>query len=203
MKTYLISDTHLNHDRIKTWCDRPDDFTERIDKNVRDVVKPEDLLLHLGDIGIGKPDGYIAIINLWPCRKVLVRGNHDQKSCQWYMDNGFDFACDGMIYRGTWLTHHPANALPEGTNLNIHGHLHNVWHGFHKNDPESQKSDFVQAAENGHLTFPWQRLFAIEYTDYKPVEFDKFVTKPDRYQARHPKPELVSLNPFNESLRSL
>jgi calcineurin-like phosphoesterase family protein len=201
MKTYLISDTHLNHDKIKTWCDRPDDFTSRIDENVRSIVKPEDLLIHLGDIGIGKTDGYIKMILLWGCRKVLVRGNHDQKSCQWYMDNGFDFACDGMIYRGNWLTHHPANALPEGTNLNIHGHLHNVWHGFHSDDPEALKSEFVQAATRGHLLHPWQRLFAIEYTDYRPVEYDKFVSRPDRYQARGPKKkEWAHPSPFLPNL---
>jgi hypothetical protein len=32
-------------------------------------------------------------------------------------------------------------------------------------------------------------LFAIEYTGYKPVEFDKFIAKPDKYQARGPNAE--------------
>lgn len=187
MKTYLISDPHLNHDKIKTYCQRPDNFTELIDRNVREAVKPDDLLINLGDIGIGKPEGYMGIINTWPGRKILVRGNHDQKSCQWYMDHGFDFACDGMVYRGAWLTHKPATALPEGTSINIHGHLHNVWDGFYPDDPErAAESEFVKAAKLGRLQMPWQRLFAIEYTDYRPVEFDKFVAKPDKYQARGP-----------------
>lgn len=187
MKTYLISDPHLNHDNIKTYCQRPDDFTDRIDKNVHAIVKDEDILINLGDIGIGKPEGYMKLVQAWPGRKILVRGNHDQKSCQWYMNNGFDFACDGMIYRGCWLTHKPSDVLPLGTNINIHGHLHNIWDGFHSDEPEAQTSEFVMAAKAGRLAHPWQRLFAIEYTDYKPVEFDKFVNKSDRYQARGPK----------------
>jgi hypothetical protein len=36
------------------------------------------------------------------------------------------------------------------------------------------------------LKHPWQRLFAIEYTDYRPVEFNKFVSHPDKYQSRGP-----------------
>jgi calcineurin-like phosphoesterase family protein len=191
MKTYLIADTHLNHDKIKTWCDRPEDFTEKLDRNVKQIVKPEDLLIHLGDVGIGDPEGYVKIIHGWPGRKILVRGNHDGKGCQWWIEKGgFDFACDAMVYRGVWLTHKPwLGELPEGTHVNVHGHLHNVWDGFYPDDPEGEKSEFVFAAQTGRLVRPFHRLFAVEYTDYRPVEFDKFVAKPDKYQARGPNPE--------------
>jgi calcineurin-like phosphoesterase family protein len=190
MKTYIISDTHLNHDKIKTYCDRPDDFTEQINRNIARIVKPEDLLIHLGDVGIGRYEGFVEMVREWPGRKILVRGNHDSKSCQWYMEHGFDFACDAMIYRGCWLTHRPwLNELPEGTHLNLHGHLHNVWHGFYPEDPEAEEQEFNQAAKSGKLVRPWHRLFAVEYTNYTPVCFDKFVTKPDKYQARGPNEE--------------
>jgi calcineurin-like phosphoesterase family protein len=193
MKTYLIADTHLNHEKIKTWCDRPDDFTERLDKNVCQIVKPGDLLIHLGDVGIGKTDSFMPTVQKWKAlgmRLVLVRGNHDTKSPQFYMDNGFDFCCDAFVYRGIWLTHKPWHgALPTGTHLNVHGHLHNVWHGFLSNDPEKEKDEFTVATQLGHLLNPWQRLFAAEYTNYSPVEFDKFIQKPDKYQARGPNQE--------------
>lgn len=190
MKTYLIADTHLNHDKIKTWCDRPDDFTEKLCRNVKQTVKPEDLLIHLGDVGIGDPDSYVKLVREWNCRKVLVRGNHDGKGCQWWMEHGFDFACDAMVYRSVWLTHKPwLGELPEGTNVNVHGHLHNVWDGFHPNDPEDGQDEFVIAAKSGRLMRPFHRLFAVEYTNYMPVEFDHFVAKPDRYQARGPNEE--------------
>lgn len=187
MKTYLVSDTHLNHAKIKTYCQRPDDFTERINHNIQAIVKSEDLLIHLGDVGMDKEHTWTAATKAWPGRKVLVRGNHDNKSCQWYMENaGFHFACDAMIYRGAWLTHKPwLGELPEGTHVNVHGHLHNVWDGFHcEADPEKENFQFVEAARSGKLLKPWHRLFAIEYTDYRPVDFDKFIAKPDKYEAR-------------------
>lgn len=190
MKTYIMADSHLNHNNIKTWCDRPDDFTERIHKNVHAIVKPEDLLIHIGDVGMDKTDSFMLMVKAWPGRKVLVRGNHDGKSCQFYMENGFDFANDGFIYRGIWLTHKPwLRELPYGTHLNVHGHLHNVWDGFYPDDPEGEQNAFVTAAHRGRLLKPWHRLFAIEYTNYAPVEFDKFIAKPDKYQARGPNEE--------------
>jgi hypothetical protein len=86
-----------------------------------------------------------------------------------------------MIFRHVWITHRPAQSLPPHTYLNIHGHLHNIWHGFHKDEPDTR---FINRA--GRLQNRWQRLFAVEYTDYRPVEFEHFLSDPDRYQARGP-----------------
>jgi len=189
MKVYLISDTHFNHQNIATYCDRPANFTDLIVKNWAVIVKPEDMVVHLGDVQIGKKSDQHDILSGLPGRKVLIRGNHDR---QWsntrWMQAGFDFACDSMIFRNCWLTHEPAQSLPEGTTLNLHGHLHNIWDGFHPNDPKEDKY-FAETLLTMHkqLHNPWQRLFAIEYTSYRPVEFDKFVSQPDKYQARGPK----------------
>jgi calcineurin-like phosphoesterase family protein len=182
MKVYLISDPHLNHHKIETYCDRPSNFTDLIVKNWQNTVQPTDLVLCLGDVFIGPATGWKAIYPLLPGRKILVRGNHDwHHNCKWWMENGFDFACDAISFRHVWLTHKPSGHLPNGCDLNIHGHLHNIWHGFHKGEPDTAK--ITQA---GRLRNTWQRLFAIEYTDYRPVEFEHFVNNPDRYQARGP-----------------
>jgi calcineurin-like phosphoesterase family protein len=180
MNTYLISDTHFNHQNIATYCDRPADFTERIQKNWCNTVTLEDLVIHLGDVQIGKKSEWI--MPSLPGRKVLVRGNHDrQQSCAWWMEHGFDFACDGLKYRSMWLTHEPSTSLADGCELNIHGHLHNIWHGFLPDHGIEERADKWKATR---LKNPWQRLFAIEYTNYLPVEFDKFVSHPDKYHAR-------------------
>lgn len=142
-------------------------------------MKPEDTIIHLGDVQIGKKSDWI--MPALPGRKILIRGNHDR---QWsntrWMEAGFDFACDGMRFRNCWLTHEPETSRASGCDLNIHGHLHNIWDGFH-HDPVGDAHKYRK------LNNPWQRLFAIEYTDYRPVEFDKFVAHPERYQARFPK----------------
>ena len=176
MKIYLISDTHFNHANIATHCDRPADFTETIIRHWQKIVKPEDCVIHLGDVFIGKADGWKEIYPRLTGRKILIRGNHDrQRSVTWWMRNGFDFACDSMIVRRCWLTHEPYyGSLPTGCDLNIHGHQHNIWHGF----------KFDGGEENTKVRLLWQRLFSVEYTDYSPVELDKFMSHPDKYLAR-------------------
>lgn len=185
MKFFLIADTHFNHQNIATYCQRPANFTELIIKNWNLRVKPEDTVIHLGDVQIGKKSEWI-MPNL-PGRKVLIRGNHDRsQSVSWWMEQGFDFACDAMQFRNCWLTHEPATALPVGADYNIHGHLHNIWHGFHPNaSVATNEEEWMRLKKE--LKNKWQRLFAIEYTNYCPIEFDEFVSKPEKYQARGPK----------------
>lgn len=167
--TYVISDTHFNHDNMPTYCKRPVNFTEILIKRWQEVVKPEDLVIHLGDVAIGNRRHVKDILAELPGRKVLVLGNHDkQHGPDWWMDQGFSFACEAMKYRGCWLTHAPSPVLPMGCRLNIHGHLHN----------------FTKEVHPDYHAEPFQRLFAVEYTDYRPVNFDKFVAQPDRYKAR-------------------
>jgi calcineurin-like phosphoesterase family protein len=182
MKVYLISDTHFNHGKIATYCDRPADFTDVLIRNWQQIVQPSDLIIHVGDVFIGQAEGWKKIYPELPGRKILIRGNHDwHHNCTWWMQNGFDFACDAFIFRHIYLTHKPVNWIPPGTHLNIHGHLHNIWHGFHKNEPDTER-----ITRAGKLRNPWQRLFSVEYTDYKPVEFEQFINEPDRFQARGP-----------------
>lgn len=176
MRILLISDTHFNHNKIATYCDRPPNFTELLVKKWRERVQSDDVVIHLGDVFIGKSDGWQAIYPQLPGRKILIRGNHDRnRSISWWMSSGFDFACDSVKFRDCWLTHEPDPVLPEGCTLNLHGHLHNIWHGFL---PEGQQ----RAAQAAHR--PFQRLFAVEYTNYCPIEFDEFVTHPDKYLTR-------------------
>lgn len=182
MKIYLISDTHFNHANIATYCDRPETFTETIIKNWAQVVRPEDCVIHLGDVYIGKHAGWDAIYPRLPGRKILVRGNHDKHhGLAWWMEHGFDAAVDTMTFQHCYLTHKPAEFLPTRCDINIHGHLHNVWHGFHYN---AGQPELERAHKKGKLKNSWQRLFAIEYTNYMPVEFEKFVSHPDKYHAR-------------------
>lgn len=178
MKIFLISDTHLNHANIATYCDRPENFTQLILKRWNERVRPEDTVIHLGDVAIGPRKHIVEQIRLLNGKKILVRGNHDQhSSCSWWMDNGFDFACDGMVFKGCLLTHHPALSIPRSCDINIHGHLHNIWSGFHRE----------RIKHPTQLNESWQRLFALEYTSYYPINFDDFVSHPNRYQARGPK----------------
>lgn len=186
MKVYLIADTHFNHQQIATYCQRPTDFTDRLIRNWNNTVTADDMVIHLGDVQIGKKAEWI--VRSLVGRKALVRGNHDDdKSTMWWMEHGFDFACDGMRFRGCWLSHRPSASLPDRCHLNIHGHLHNIWEGFASPDRMARDRELLGPDYLRRLKNPWQRLFAVEYTNYLPIEFDKFVSHPDKYQARGPR----------------
>ena len=127
---------------------------EKICKNWRDLVQWEDLVIHLGDVQVGAKRPLKGLLATLPGRKILIKGNHDNESLMWYMRNGFDVALDGMAYKKVTFSHHPLNSLYEGTDINIHGHVHNSpWH------PNK----------------PFQRLLALEYVGYKPIALDKFI----------------------------
>jgi calcineurin-like phosphoesterase family protein len=188
MKYFLFADSHLNHANIATYCDRPKNFTDIIIKHWNERVTWEDTVIHLGDVAIGPRQMVESQIRSLNGHKILIRGNHDrQSSNSWWADHGFDFSCDGMRFQDCWLTHEPDTSRASGCDLNIHGHLHNVWGGFkaHAKPEEMQEAEWMRLKhELKHL---WQRLFACEYTDYYPIEFSEFVAHPDKYQARRPK----------------
>jgi calcineurin-like phosphoesterase family protein len=189
VNVWLTSDWHLNHDNIATYCDRPRNFTSTIIKRHNERVRDEDIVVCLGDVAIGKRQLIEFQVRSLRGRKILVRGNHDKRgSNHWWMSHGFDFACDGVKFGNYWLTHIPSTSLADGCVLNIHGHLHNIWG---KPIPaENQKGMVV----HNKLRYPWQRLFAIEYTNYYPIEIEEFVAHPEKYQAIGPK-EGTSVGP--------
>lgn len=151
-KEWLITDTHLDHERIGVYSARPDGWVELILKNWRGMAKPGDLTIHLGDVMVGSGKQLLDILNSIPGYKMLVKGNHDNHSAPWYLRNGFHAVVDGAAHRGITLTHKPSPILYPDTDINIHGHIHNrPWQ-----------------------TEGFQRLLAIEHVNYRPVDLMKF-----------------------------
>lgn len=124
---YLIADTHFNHEKVKEYCNRPDNFEDLIWKGLNELPK-DCLLIHLGDICIGKDKEAHEKIRRLPYEKILVRGNHDKKSNTWYLNNGWDKVYYKYTIRDDnylfYLTHRPLTEIEEYA-INIHGHLHN------------------------------------------------------------------------------
>lgn len=121
MKYWFTSDTHFGHANIIEYCNRPfkdvDDMENKIVKNWNKVVKPEDVVFHLGDfIFRGKPSEIKKKLN---GKIILIKGNHDSHN-----DSIID---EIAIYHGgmDWvLIHDPA--LTTFTNV-ICGHVHEAW----------------------------------------------------------------------------
>lgn len=159
MKTYLISDTHFNHTRLCELAGRPADFNEQIIKNWQAIVKDDDMVIHLGDVIVGRNGELKSIMEQLPGRKILVRGNHDHEKHLWYLERGFTVSCDGIILHDILFTHEPAEQLPDRVSWNVHGHLHNNDHRM----------------EDGKPLQHFHKLFVLEH-HYKPIELNEFLT---------------------------
>lgn len=134
MNIFIISDTHFGHRKLIEFG-RPEDFEEKILKSLRNKFSPGDVLIHLGDICIGKDEEMVnKFTKALPLdvRLILVRGNHDHKSMAWYLNHGFDMVVDEMSfkYMGKKLlfTHAPQIPEPQKYDRNIHGHTHGNTH---------------------------------------------------------------------------
>ncbi len=130
MKTWIIGDTHFNHEKLRElhYGDRPYDFEGKIFKNL-DKLPAEDVLICLGDVCMGNDtkthEKYIMPLK---CRKILVKGNHDKKSNSWYYNHGWNFVCkemsDKFFGKKILFSHVPQLYDTAKYDLNIHAHLH-------------------------------------------------------------------------------
>ncbi len=159
MHIWLLTDTHFRDRVMIDYCGRPEDFDKRILDAWQRCVKPDDLLIHLGDIGMHDTEWAHQQIRACPGKKVLTLGNHDKNSWTWYMSNGWDVVCESFTlnrYGRTWLFSHKPQPDLGHWDLNVHGHFHN--------NPE----DRWELDLKSRLT-PKHRLLAIENTKYQPV----------------------------------
>ena len=168
MRWWITTDTHFNHEAIKKYCDRPDDCEKRILKGF-EVIKSQDILIHLGDICIGNDaEVHERHINPIKCRKILVRGNHDRKSTTWYLTHGWDFVCEKFSLKRCdkqiLFSHWPL--VWDGYyDINFHGHFHNA---NHRRYEAERKEDMLSSG---------QRLLALEYNHYQLFNLDTQIHK--------------------------
>lgn len=82
MTIWFTSDTHFSHKNIIKYCERPFTDTDHMDDVIiqrwNEVVKPEDMVYHLGDIALGPIDKSLAKIARLNGHKIAVLGNHDR-----------------------------------------------------------------------------------------------------------------------------
>jgi calcineurin-like phosphoesterase family protein len=160
MKIWLITDTHYGHQNIKKYCGRPDNFEELIIENLKKMVSGDDMLIHLGDVYMGKEG------EKWLERQAaeilavqyLVLGNHDKASKTKYL-HWFDGVFDSLSINGTYLSHHGVATLPSDCRNQVYGHHHN-----------SVLPENVAKWENSY------RL-SVEHEEYKPVLLDTIVNR--------------------------
>ena len=129
INTFFIGDTHFFHKNIMKFepVFRPfstmDEHNEVLVNRWNSVVKPNDIVWHLGDVVFGCAEN-LAIMDRLNGKKKLVLGNHDRFEMTHYMKY-FTHIYGVAAYQGFVLTHIPvADSQFWRYKGNIHGHIH-------------------------------------------------------------------------------
>jgi predicted phosphodiesterase len=83
-ETLIISDTHFFHANIALYCFRPDGWQEQIVANWKRMLGPDEQILHLGDLALGKREYLAELMPSLPGKVFLIRGNHDKFPTYFY-----------------------------------------------------------------------------------------------------------------------
>lgn len=135
-KLWFTSDTHFWHKNIVVYSNRPfltvdgqpdvEKMNESLIRYWNDCVKPDDLVIHLGDMGFGRDctsEKLREIRQRLNGTMLLVRGNHDHKPRKWLLPK--DKIADELQFGPVYMAHVPVFAPPtlEVTTV-ICGHVH-------------------------------------------------------------------------------
>jgi len=132
MKVFVSSDHHFFHKNIIKYEKRPFidlyDMHKTMIKNHNNIVSKNDKVFFLGDVSFTNKEKTEKIILQLNGYKVLILGNHDNRSRKWYLDVGFNEVIKyPIIYDDFYiLSHEPIHITPEMPYANIHGHTHSI-----------------------------------------------------------------------------
>ena len=142
-KIFLTSDTHFGHDREFLWGPRGftsfQEHDEAIIKNWNEVVGPDDIVYHMGDLMLGDNAHGIECVKRLNGHIKLIRGNHDTDA-RWKLYGTLPNVeligwADVIKYKkyNFYLSHHPTmtSNLEKAPHLrmhliNLYGHTHQM-----------------------------------------------------------------------------
>ena len=170
---YVIPDTHLGHENIKKYCNRPADFEKLIEKNWNENISANDTVIHLGDISFS--ESWIERLGSWNGKKILVRGNHDKQSQDFYLNCGFTAVVEELVIDLNNLiilfSHRPK--FNHGCDINFHGHQHNL-----------------AVYDDKRLYLP----LSLEHMGYKPLALDEnFIDALKKFVLKNKQPSLSEI----------
>ena len=162
-RTWLWSDLHLGDETFALLKRRPFATTEDMDRELlaswRATVRPDDLIICLGDIAVASfwtdPE-HMNDVRICPGRRLLIRGNHDVRQRKQLQAAGFTDQYWAVILDTdppAAVTHLPLRRRPVPA-VNIHGHLHG------EDDATGRHANVT-----------------VERTGYKPVRLDEVLER--------------------------
>lgn len=158
-KTWLIADTHFGHKAICDYESRPFKSAKEMDEsliaNWNNTVSKQDTIYVLGDFSFHGTDETQNIIKRLTGNKILVMGNHDSRSVNWWINAGFKEVYKHPVIVDEFfiLSHEPMYVNTNMPYANIFGHVHNR--------PEYHK--------HTAQTF----CVCVERINYMPIDFDE------------------------------
>lgn len=134
---YYTSDHHFGHTNIIKYCNRPYQTVEEMDEDLlnkwNEVVKPNDIVWHLGDVYFKNHEPINKVIG----KITLILGNHDYKHKGFLAINGWKVKYEGIIIdheNKLVLSHYPLKDWPQKYQgyIHLHGHSHGTVEGYDK-----------------------------------------------------------------------
>ena len=90
MNPWIVADLHFDHIGLSEDGFRPVGFSEKEMRALTNCLKG-DPVIFLGDVSFDNEEKWHTAINALPGKKWLVKGNHDNRSCKWYLDKGWSW----------------------------------------------------------------------------------------------------------------
>lgn len=170
--TFFISDTHFGHANTFLKFKKPDgsplrpfESVEHMDETMvarwNEVVRPDDLVYHLGDVVMHEMHLHRVMPRL-NGKKRLIMGNHDHFGVDVFKQYFEDLMPYYMMYdAGLLLSHVPlySGVFAGKVRYNVHGHLH---------------GDRVM--RDGEVDDRYVNV-SVEQLDYTPISLEQLMSK--------------------------
>ena len=172
---FFTSDSHYGHSNIIWMCKRPytnvEEMNRKLIENWNNVVKPDDLVFHLGDFAFGGQPLWRSIREQLNGNIILIKGNHDDRNlkngCKVLFDGVYDQVKFYIENRCIYLNHYPflcyggSYRSEEDAVFQLFGHVHS--------GPNSTGLD----NDRLKMLFPYQYDVGVDNNNYTPVSWEQ------------------------------
>lgn len=147
---FLTSDLHIGHLNIIKYCRKDFEFSQAgrlqcdnlILKNYNNLVSDKDIVIILGDAYFSDLEYATDYFAKLHGIRLLIKGNHDQRSNRFYISNlGFKACFDFIAFEDLFFCHYPLDEIDSKKESYLRqefekGNFRTIYHGhIHDKDP--------------------------------------------------------------------
>lgn len=171
---WFTSDTHFGHTNIIRFCNRPFNSVKEMDETIinnwNSVVKPNDIVFHLGDFAFASNARWKQLIQALNGHIYLIVGNHDEIRYPGHQTfDLFEGVTSQLIVKidgqAIYLNHYPflcyGGTWHKDAVWQLYGHVHS--------GPHCEGKDMSRLS----VTFPYQYDVGVDNNNYIPVSWEQ------------------------------